>query len=197
MIEKLTAERLGLKIINLNKPITLSGFLGHSTDIQQLVEAIVKVGEVCLFCKLYVIDEHLGCECIIGRNFTENKNINYCRIGDELNFFYAKQKVHQISEIIELTHSVQIKKLLHDYRCVFSNSYEDLGQINCEAMEIKLTSQKPIFRNPYRMAETEKLKLNDIINQLLKAKIIQESRSPYASPVLLVKKNTPMKNVYA
>ncbi|KAJ3707881.1 hypothetical protein LUZ61_011586 [Rhynchospora tenuis] len=51
-----------------------------------------------------------------------------------------------------------------------------------------LPESKPVNQRPYRFSYFQKLELEKIIEELLKGKLIQESDSPYASPVLLVKK---------
>ncbi|KAJ4750853.1 polyprotein [Rhynchospora pubera] len=54
---------------------------------------------------------------------------------------------------------------------------------------IPLTSDsKPINLRPYRYSHFQKLEIDKIIEELLANSIIQPSSSPYASPVLLVKK---------
>lgn len=55
-------------------------------------------------------------------------------------------------------------------------------------MKIKLTTEQPIYRSPYRLAETEKETMRNMIKDLLEANIIRESVSPYAIPALLVNK---------
>lgn len=55
-------------------------------------------------------------------------------------------------------------------------------------MHISLTSETPIVYHPYRLSYKEKLKVREIIKDLLDKNIIRESESEYASPVLLVKK---------
>lgn len=47
---------------------------------------------------------------------------------------------------------------------------------------------KTVQRHPYRLAPAEKEKVNEKIESLLKAGVIRESSSPFASPILLVKK---------
>lgn len=57
-------------------------------------------------------------------------------------------------------------------------------------MSIKLTQNEPITYRPYRLALTECDKLREIVQDLLANNVIEESDSPYASPILLVKKKT-------
>lgn len=79
-------------------------------------------------------------------------------------------------------------ELLNEFRDLFGDKAEDLGVAKSAQIEIKLTDDKPFTYRPYRMAETEKEKIRTIVSDLLGAGIIRESESPFASPVLLVKK---------
>ncbi|CAK1548125.1 unnamed protein product [Leptosia nina] len=47
---------------------------------------------------------------------------------------------------------------------------------------------KTVHRRPYRLSPTELSVVNEKVNELLDANIIRESSSPFASPILLVKK---------
>lgn len=80
--------------------------------------------------------------------------------------------------------------LLTRYRDCISFSMRDLGKTDAIEMHIQCTTNDPIVYRPYRMSMSEKEILNGLINELLENKIIRESRSPYASPILLVKKKT-------
>jgi hypothetical protein len=55
-------------------------------------------------------------------------------------------------------------------------------------MKINVTSDAPIAYHPYRLSYQEKLKVREIVGDLLDKNIIRESDSEYASPVILVKK---------
>lgn len=79
-------------------------------------------------------------------------------------------------------------KLLQEYNDRFATSLKTLGKTNSTEMEIKCITDRPVVYNPYRMAIPEKVILREIIDELLDNDIIRESDSPYASPILLVKK---------
>lgn len=55
-------------------------------------------------------------------------------------------------------------------------------------MHINLTSDVPVAYHPYRLSYQEKLKVREIVKDLLDKNIIRESDSEYASPIILVKK---------
>lgn len=64
----------------------------------------------------------------------------------------------------------------------------EIGTAKSMEMTIQIGEDKPFTYRPYRMSINEKEKVRTIIDDLLKADIIRESQSPYASPILLVKK---------
>lgn len=78
--------------------------------------------------------------------------------------------------------------LLTNYSDCFASKTQELGCTNLLQMKIKLTSQQPIYRQPYRLAHSEQEIVRSKVSELLDAGIIQESESCFASPVILVKK---------
>lgn len=55
-------------------------------------------------------------------------------------------------------------------------------------MHIELTSDTPIHYRPYKLSIDEKSRVREIVSDLLDKGVIRESQSPYASPIILVKK---------
>ena len=53
---------------------------------------------------------------------------------------------------------------------------------------VKLTSDEPIWSHPYPVLYSVRTTLQKELNDMLKMNIIQESRSPYSSPIVIVKK---------
>lgn len=53
---------------------------------------------------------------------------------------------------------------------------------------IKLTTDKPIYKPPYKTGPSESALIKSELDAMLEAGVIRPSRSPYSSPVLLVKK---------
>ena len=58
------------------------------------------------------------------------------------------------------------------------------GQLEIRLIDPNITVQK----SPYRLSEEERRIVRERINELLRANIIRPSNSPFASPILLVKK---------
>lgn len=80
-----------------------------------------------------------------------------------------------------------LDSLLNKHSGCFASNGMELGNCNIE-MNIKLTEDKVINYKPYRMSFHEREVVRDIVTELLNAGIVERSTSPYASPVLLVKK---------
>lgn len=66
-----------------------------------------------------------------------------------------------------------------DHSVIKSPAYE---------MEIQLENQTPFYYHPRRLSYVEKSEVREMIQELLEKGIIKPSDSPYASPIVLVKK---------
>lgn len=85
--------------------------------------------------------------------------------------------------------------LLKEYADCFSNNLKDLGFTNETEMVIKLKDSEPVVYRPYRMSYAERAQVRDMVQEMLEAEIVRESSSPYASPIVLVKKKTGEKRL--
>lgn len=81
-----------------------------------------------------------------------------------------------------------VKSLLEKYTSVFSSHEGDLGCTNLIAHDIPLLDDVPIRQRYRRIPPSEYEEVKQHINQLLEAQVIRESSSPYASPIVLVRK---------
>ncbi|KAL7853106.1 hypothetical protein SRHO_G00188910 [Serrasalmus rhombeus] len=82
----------------------------------------------------------------------------------------------------------QVRALLQKYHDVFSSHEGDLGCVNFISHQIPLLDDVPVRQRHRRIPPTEYEVVKSHINQLLEAQVIRESSSPYASPIVLVKK---------
>lgn len=82
----------------------------------------------------------------------------------------------------------KVRSLLFKYSSVFSTHDGDLGCTNLINHEIPLLDDVPVRQRYRRIPPSEYEVVKEHINQLLEAQVIQESSSPYASPIVLVKK---------
>ena len=82
----------------------------------------------------------------------------------------------------------EVRQLLERMSHVFASGDRDLGCANGVEHEIHLREELP-FKEPYRRVPPGQLEeFRDAIHDLLETGVISKSKSPYASPVVLVKK---------
>lgn len=98
----------------------------------------------------------------------------------------------QISEI-DLTalpelEQDRVRALLRKYQMVFSEHDGDLGCTSLISHDIPLLDDVPVRQRHRRIPPSEYEVVRAHINQLLESQVIRESCSPYASPIVLVKK---------
>ncbi len=83
-----------------------------------------------------------------------------------------------------------LRSLLIDRSNVFAFKTSDLGSTGLVRHTIDTQGQGPIRLRPYRASPKQKEVASKIIDELLENKIIQPSLSPWAAPIVLVKKKT-------
>ena len=108
-------------------------------------------------------------------NIPEIFSIDMDQINEELNvgtMLSAKQR-SELSKVIKENYCKPTK-----YTNI-NNDYE---------MQIRLTSDVPFHYRPRRQSIWEKTQTTKMVNELLAAGVIRPSDSPYASPIVLVKK---------
>lgn len=102
-------------------------------------------------------------------------------------------KVNQLIQSVDLSaltglEQSKVVALLTKYQSVFSTHEGDLGCTTLITHEIPLTDEVPVRQRYRRIPPVEYDAVKAHINQLLESQVIRESCSPYASPIVLVKK---------
>ncbi|XP_068225262.1 uncharacterized protein, partial [Palaemon carinicauda] len=87
---------------------------------------------------------------------------------------------------LDLHQERQIKELVREYEDIFTDIP---GTSNKGEHKIELTSHEPVRSKPYPVPYGVRASLRKEIKDMLDMGIIQESASPYASPVVMVKKS--------
>jgi hypothetical protein len=82
--------------------------------------------------------------------------------------------------------SYKIRKLVSEYSDIFSAQYT--GATDLVSHKIDVGSNQPINSAPYRVSPTERRIIDSEVDRMLRYKIIEPSKSPWASPVVLISK---------
>lgn len=83
---------------------------------------------------------------------------------------------------------IKFRDLFHNYRDVFAFSDDQLGRTSLVQHTIDTGDALPIKQRPYRTTPENKQEIDRQVKDMLERGIIQESVSPWSSPVVLVKK---------
>lgn len=83
----------------------------------------------------------------------------------------------------------EVEKLIEEYQCIFQEPTTlPPFRVNHNHKITLLEGSNPVNQKPYRYAVYQKDEIDKTVKELLTAGTIQPSSSPYASPVVLVKK---------
>jgi hypothetical protein len=104
--------------------------------------------------------------------------INIISVGSDINFITD----------LDTAGRQKLSNLLSSFSDLFTLGNR-VNSVNTGELNITLTEDKIIYYHPYRMSESERMKVRKITDDLAKNDIIRESNSPFGSPVVLVQKN--------
>lgn len=104
-----------------------------------------------------------------------------------------RSRVERIIELIDINHlnetrKKQVEKLINDHASVFKLDDETLPPAKVEQIDVEFTSTTPINSKQYRLPKSHINAAYDTALEWLHQGIIEESNSPYNSPLLVVPK---------
>ena len=120
---------------------------------------------------------------------------------DDLTDYYEDTWSNSVEEVMgprndNLTDEQRIKLSEVISKNTFAFTLEDLNKpCSHRKFKIEVSCDKPIRSAPYRVPESEKYFLKTEIQSMLRNNIIRPSRSPWASPVLIVPKKNGSKRL--
>ena len=82
----------------------------------------------------------------------------------------------------------KLNRLIKKFNQIFSKNKNDLGFYDKSEFEIKTETETPIKMRPYRVPYKEKEEVEAMIDEMLKFNIISKSKSPWSSPIVIIKK---------
>ncbi|XP_063624953.1 uncharacterized protein LOC134796705 [Cydia splendana] len=89
----------------------------------------------------------------------------------------------------------KLNRLLDKYETCFSTGLRDLGFTTEAEMVIQLKDSEPVVYRPYRMSHSERQLVQGMVDDMVECGIVRESKSPYASPIVLVHKKSGEKRL--
>lgn len=177
-------------------------------------ETNIIVNEISTKIKFLIVpDNTMSFAALLGRDFITSPNIKIsmnknCKIlindNEIINDTCVETNnlIRQIMHIeyldkSEITDNLNINPNINfvtkeKLKEIYTETYaakNNTNTINSEVeMNIVLKHNQPITFRPRRLSFSDKEKLQEILDDLLKNNIIRESNSPYASPIVLVRK---------
>jgi hypothetical protein len=82
----------------------------------------------------------------------------------------------------------KLRALVAEYEHIFSKSDNDLGFHNKTKLHIDTGTNRPIKSNPYKIPYAMQDEVKKMIDEMLANGIISKSKSPWSSPIVIVKK---------
>lgn len=67
-------------------------------------------------------------------------------------------------------------------------SIGELGCVNDYEIKLQLTADEPTTHRPYRLSYAERMHVQKQLEELKAARILEESISEYANPIVIIKK---------
>ena len=208
IIKECVAKRLQCNLVPCS--LYLDG-IGHGKlHVFAKINVPVQYRDLCIDIEFYVAaDKDFHYDCIIGRNAVKQSNVAI--VLDSVSTKLVKisnpptpqsiigslqmqldSRLDINSLTIALAHldtSLQnsVINIFQKYPHILPTE-NNISTVTTGQLKIRLKTNKIINYRPYRLAPIEREKVKQIIDDLLKKGIIQESESEYASPILLVKK---------
>uniref|UniRef100_A0A1Y1KQJ6 Reverse transcriptase domain-containing protein n=1 Tax=Photinus pyralis TaxID=7054 RepID=A0A1Y1KQJ6_PHOPY len=126
------------------------------------------------------------CENEISQNEVSKLVIN----ASTLPSFQLNDIKGRLGSNLNESECILVLNLINEFRNCFAGNTTELGKTTVTEMQIRLNDDVPVTYRPYRLAYPERESVRGIVQDLIANGIVQESQSPYASPILLVKKKT-------
>ena len=92
------------------------------------------------------------------------------------------------SSCLEEAQKAEVEALLAEFADVFARSADGLGRTSIVKHEIRTNESKPICQNPRRLPSSQQAVAEAEIQNMLERGVIEPSSSPWASPIVLVRK---------
>ncbi|GFY12392.1 hypothetical protein TNCV_284951 [Trichonephila clavipes] len=160
---------------------------GEKIDIHGKLKVKIKFGDTTYQHAVYVADIAdpfiLGLDFLKEHGFTLDFNKNELRsIHEEVTIF----KIEHRSESIRQKSSAE--RPFQEFEDVFSRNSSDIGHTTVTQHRIDTADHPPIKQHPRRLPFAKQEKVGTLLREMQENDIIEPSSSPWASPIVLVRK---------
>lgn len=180
--------------------------LNSTSNTIGVFNANVNIDNQLFHIKCHVVASNaIAPECIIGMNLLEHADVNISANGVTIKKMQpttrnyddnltSSNDLMQCLYIDEAERKMPSLHHIHDKNIVQSIKKEILDYHPCATKEspvelkIVLNDDKPVYQPPRRLAYSERIIVDSIVNEWTANGIIQSSTSEYASPIVLAKK---------
>ncbi|XP_046144395.1 uncharacterized protein K02A2.6-like [Osmia bicornis bicornis] len=174
-----------------------SGINNSPLEILGTVDARVALNDFENNITLYVVtNKTMRRGIILGRDFMKTANLTLmCREVQEIMNIEVDSEIKNLEKknMMNLNEDLP-NEVKERAREIFVENYllpeRPEKPIVENVMKLVLSDEKPFHCTPRRLSYTEKTQLKEIIDTLLEKKVIRESTSEYASPIVLLRKKT-------
>lgn len=168
-----------------------------------------EVRSVCKICDIHieldfhvVLDHEIPSDVIIGKDLLSIPGIEITLTKDSVAVTRKEQTAgtEQLAGIWQISSSDidtqvtckddmdNLLRIVNKYEKSFTDGVSG-SRITTGELSIRLKNpDKIVSRRPYRLAPVERKKVQEMVKELLDKNVIRESNSPFASPIIMVKK---------
>ena len=115
----------------------------------------------------------------------EEQSVRMCQVSDRLN---QVEKEFKINDQCSDTERRQLLDSLFQHEQVFALCDEELGETDVVEHSIDTAGANPVREAPRRLLYALRKQLEEELDKLLQINCVEPANSPYASPIVLVKK---------
>lgn len=178
--------------------VPLKGFDGRPSRSLGSVEVTVKIDNefYTLQCHL-VWDNSMSYEMLLGRDWLKqtrttfvNGKVQVAKLNQDIPDIFLIEPTPQeiaakdLPAVTAITSAHERNEIIH----LIENYAPKQVAESCIKMQITMTDPTPVYQNPRRMPERDRLIVQQLVDEYLADGTIRPSKSPYASPILLKQK---------
>lgn len=174
----------------------LKGISSSEIIVREYITLTVEFSNIALDVDFVIVpSSFMNTPIIIGTDVLNRDGVTYIRIkhGQYLTHSSDSNKVNLVQGVDKV--NTPLLGDNYDSLMLVINEFSPYlisgtaaTTVKMGKMQINLTSDVPVAYHPYRFSYQEKIKVQEIVSDLLNKNIIKESDSEYASPIILVKK---------